>query len=46
MVDWNMCGCCYCSGIHDLDIKCVTGVFWMFHAMRHVVGGNCILSAQ
>jgi len=25
VVDWNICGCCHCSGILDLDIN-VSGV--------------------
>jgi len=40
-----MSGCCYyCSAVHDLDIG-VKGAFWMRHAVWHVIGGKCVLSA-
>jgi hypothetical protein len=39
-----MFGCYYCSGVHDVD-TCVMCVFWMCHAVWHVVCGNHVLSA-
>jgi hypothetical protein len=38
-----LCGCCYCSGVHDPYIY-VTCVCCMRHTVWHVVVGNHVLS--
>jgi len=45
-VDTSMRGYCYCSGLHDLHIYVSHFLFWVCHAVWHVLGGNCVLSAQ